>query len=412
MIWGMKVDRPFVHLMVQSVLMQASYFAVRPMVSYRALDLGATPSQLGVIAAAFGLFSLIAAIPVGRAADWIGAGRMTLLGIFFEILGVVVAISIDSVEALFWAGGILGLGHIMAMAGHQTLAAGRWPASERERVYNAYATFVSVGQAIGPVVGMFVASRWLLGSSTIEGIDSVTGLVAAGAFVLLALPGAWVLRERGKLGPRPAWPQRRRTPAPEQASSTSQVLRRQWPVMLTSAMVVAALDVLATFLPLWAQTQGVEPAVVGSLLASRAIFTLLIRLVAGRLVRWGGRIRVMSLSISGACIGFAILPLVDARGAFLAMALLGFGLGLAAPMTLVMLMDEIEGSRQGSAVGIRLAGNRLGQMGLPLAMGGLLAFGDVSLVWWATAIVLAVSVIFMLIRHVTPSDPGSDMDPA
>jgi hypothetical protein len=48
--------------MFQTVAMQACYFAIRPMVSYRALELGGSTRDLGIIAGAFGLASLLIAL--------------------------------------------------------------------------------------------------------------------------------------------------------------------------------------------------------------------------------------------------------------------------------------------------------------------------------------------------------------
>jgi MFS family permease len=377
--------------MSQAVLMQACYFAVRPMVSYRALDQGASASDLGVIAAAFGVLSLVAAIPIGRMVDRIGAGRMTICGVTGVTVGIAIAVLPASVPSLVVAGGVLGLGHVMTMAGHQTLVAARWPASRREAVYNGYSSFVSVGQAIGPPAGLAAASHLMLSSSQVKGIDPLAGLVVAGGIALLALPAALAMRERGRRPASGAAPAGRSAVTGDTAGADS----RRWPVMATSAMVVAALDVLLAFLPAWAESNGIAPVVVGWLLASRAAFTLLIRTVAGPLVRWMGRARVLTGSICCACLGFAALPFVGAHVAFATMLLLGVGLGLAQPITLVMLMDRTDPGVQGAAVGMRLAANRLGQVLLPLTMSGIAALSGVDFVWWSTALVLSACVVLV-----------------
>lgn len=387
----MRLDRPYWLLMGQAVLMQACYFAVRPMVSYRALDQGASTSDLGIIAAAFGVLSLVAAIPVGRMVDRIGAGRMTVCGVTGVIAGIAIAVLPASVPSLVVAGGVLGLGHVMAMAGHQTLVAARWPASRREAVYNGYSSFVSIGQGVGPPVALFAASHLMLSSGRVEGIDPLAGLLVAGAIALLGLPAALALRERGR---RPARTASAVNPAATGGTASSEGGR--WSVMATSAVVVAALDVLLTFLPAWAESRGIAPVVVGWLLASRAGFTLLIRSFAGQLVRLIGRVRVLAGSICCACLGFAALPFVEAPGAFATMLPLGVGLGLAQPLTLVMLMDRTDASAQGAAVGMRLASNRLGQVLLPLAMSGVAALSGVDFVWWSTALVLSSCVALVL----------------
>jgi MFS family permease len=386
----MALERPYWLLMGQAVLMQACYFAVRPMVSYRALGAGASTSDLGIIAAAFGVLSLLAAIPVGRLVDRIGPGRMTICGVTVVLGGVSLALLPAAVPTLVAAGAILGLGHVMAMAGHQTLVAARWPASRREAVTNGYSSFVSIGQAVGPPAGLFVASHLALSSGEVQGIDPLTGLIAAGAIAGLALPAAISMRERRhRPGPPPPV-------EPVAAEERTAPAGSQWPVMTTSALVVASLDVLLTFLPAWAQSKGIAPVVVGWLLAIRAASTLLIRTVAGPLVRRLGRLQVLAASICCACLGFAVLPFFGERVAFASMPLLGIGLGLAQPLTLVMLMDRTDAGAHGAAVGLRLASNRLGQVLLPLAMSGVAAASGVNFVWWGTALLLSSCVILVL----------------
>src|SRR3712207_7039787 len=53
-----------------------SFAVVRPMVSYRALDLGAGTTALGALAAAFSILPLLLAFAVGRRADRLGPGLL------------------------------------------------------------------------------------------------------------------------------------------------------------------------------------------------------------------------------------------------------------------------------------------------------------------------------------------------
>lgn len=59
----------FPRLLLVSVAFQTSVYAARPMVSYRALELDAGPLMIGLIASAYAVLSLVAAVPVGRWVD-------------------------------------------------------------------------------------------------------------------------------------------------------------------------------------------------------------------------------------------------------------------------------------------------------------------------------------------------------
>ena len=66
---------PITLIVIVTTLAQASVFAVRPMVSYRALELGAGPFELGVVGGAFSLLSLFFGVPAG--AGWTGAENVS-----------------------------------------------------------------------------------------------------------------------------------------------------------------------------------------------------------------------------------------------------------------------------------------------------------------------------------------------
>lgn len=389
--------------MFQTVTMQACYFAIRPMVSYRALDLGASTSDLGVIAGAFGLASLITALPVGRLLDRVGPGRMAVYGTVLEVFGAVMALFSTSISMLIVAASVMGIGHIAAMSSQQLMIASRWPENKLTPMYNLFATFVSVGQALGPAASLAIAGQFVLHSPGTPTVNSIVGLLVAIIFGASAIPAALALMDKkGEYAlAHPQKPAAQKKLEKLERKKNKKRENQTWTVMLTSAIVVSSQDVLITFIPAWAVANGVSASTVGWLLFSRAICTLLIRTISTRMVKALGRNMVLRISIVSGIIGFSSLPLVDGRAAFISMIFLGFGLGIAQPMTLIMLMDNVEKSDRGQALGIRMLGNRFGQFFLPLAMGGMAGLSGIDAVWWATAAVTGFGLISILYRSPT-----------
>lgn len=378
--------------------MQACYFGLRPMVTYRAIDLGATTGQIGLLAGAFGGVSLLVAIPIGRLLDRIGAGRGTVYGILIEVFGAFIGLFAVNFQILFLAATIMGLGHVTAMPGHSMYIAINWPTEKLTSMYNNYATAVSVGQAIGSPAAIFAGTMFVAHATSGSTVNSVAGLTVALLFGLMALPAAWMLREaKGahalKHPPRNRLERKADGAARKQAGQT----KGTWAIMLTSAIVVAAQDVLITFLPVWAVSKSVSANTVAVLLASRAIFTLFIRLFSTRLVAQFGRKAVLISSIVSGCLGFVLLPFVGGSLSFISMFFLGIGLGIAQPITLVMLMDQVDPSSRGAALGLRMFGHRLGQLALPLAMGGVANLGGLNLAWWSTSAVMSSGILLTLL---------------
>ena len=77
----MTPGRPVRALVAQASLAQASWVGVRVMMGYRALELGADPFLLAVIAALFAAPSIITALPLGRLSDRVGGGIVASSGI-------------------------------------------------------------------------------------------------------------------------------------------------------------------------------------------------------------------------------------------------------------------------------------------------------------------------------------------
>jgi MFS family permease len=391
--------------MLQGIVMQAAYFGLRPMVTYRAMDLDASAGQIGLLAAAFGGLSLLVAIPVGRWLDRIGPGRGTVVGVSVEALGAGMALLANNFNHLFIAATVIGLGHVIAMPGHTMYIATHFPSGKHMEMYTNYSTMVSVGQAIGPAATLYIAGQFAA-SSGVNQVNSQAGLIIALLFCLSALPAAIAIREaKGQHAlkhPQRTAEERR---IEKKLRKESGIKQTTWAVMLSSTIVVASQDVLITFLPLWAVARDISPSTVGALLASRAIFTLLIRLISVRLVQGYGRKAILSWSIFCGCIGFASLTLVGQSLAFVSMAFLGIGLGIAQPITLVMLMDTVDQSNRGKALGVRMFGHRLGQLGLPLAMGGVADIAGMNGAWLATTLVMSSGIFLTIFKSPPEQKP-------
>ena len=70
----------FARILLVTVLMQTAVYAVRPMVSYKAIAVRAGSFDLGVIAAAFAVLPLLVAVPIGRWVDRWAEPRFIVIG--------------------------------------------------------------------------------------------------------------------------------------------------------------------------------------------------------------------------------------------------------------------------------------------------------------------------------------------
>lgn len=384
-------------LLVQAALVHSSYSVVRPMVSYRALDLGAGSFQIGLLAAAFSALPLLLAFFVGRRADRLGPGRLLVAGSVLLALGCVAAILSPGFVGLLLAAAGLGLAQLLAMVGQQTAVALSAGHVDRDRGFGSLTAAASVGQMLGPPLALSLAG-W---AATRGWSESSVGLgVAAVLAVCSSLLMIWwrVAPVRPEEGTAEPTTTRR---------AFSELIRTDgmWQAMVASGTVLAALDLLLAFLPAWAEERGVSVATVGWLLAVRALVSVLSRIAIVRLIAVLSRRWTFVGSLLMGVAGLALLPFVDVAGAVLVMCLLGVGLGLAQPLTLSWVSTLSAPNVRGAAIGLRLTANRLAQTVLPPAIGMAVAGSGSTGVFLGCSAVLAAATATVL-GHRLEEPPG------
>lgn len=393
----MSTTRRLRGLLAQAVLIHAAYGAARPMISYRALDLGAGNSELGLLAASFSIVPLLLAFSLGRRADLFGPARLVRIGALALALGAGLAIAVDSVAVLVLASALLGLAHLMGMIGQQAVVAGSTVDADRDRGFGSLTAAASVGQMVGPAVAMGVA-----GHLVAEREQTGVGLMVVTLLALSALPFG---RGLGAVTVDPA-----HSADPSRSPGALRALLRthgMWQAMVVSGAVLAALDLLLAFLPAWAEERGISVATVGWLLALRAAVSVVTRLGVVWLIRTLTRRGTLVGSLVCGVVGLAGLPYAGVPGAAGLMVLLGVGLGMAQPLTLTWVTARSTDRLRGAALGLRLTANRLAQTVLPPGIGAVAA-GGTRMVFLATAGVLGIATATALRAPLTGDDPTGD----
>ncbi len=344
------------------MLLAASLFAIRPMITYRALELGATTGQIGLLAASYGLFSFFVAVPAGRWSDRFGEGRFMVGGIVLMALmsfGMFIA---GSLMVLAITQAVLGAAHIVALVALQRLVAGSGPPGQREGRFGLFSVFASVGQVLGPGVGGFVASSAATSSRAV--------FLMSGVILVPAALGALSLHLRP-----PDGGVRAGTTVGDQEGIVRSVVRvlsfRSMPqAMMASITALVAIDLLAAYLPAYGEYHGISVATVGVLLSIRAGASGLSRIIMVRLIDRFGRKEVFIASLAAPAVAILLMaPLNDPIVVGVLMTIVGFGLGFGQPMSIAFVSSAVPSEMRGMALGVRLSGNRVGQVILPALVG-------------------------------------------
>lgn len=358
------------------------------MIGYRAIGEGADASFLAVLTAMFAAPALLAALPSGRFADRWGGGAAAAVGSVLAVGGVGLILLLPGLGMLLVGSAVIGLGNMIAMVGQQTLVA-HVSRDDRDGAYGFLSASASAGQMVGPPLVTFVAGF----SGTPDAPNTTLGLAACLVASAVALPLSVPLARAERALSVSAG--ERSDPSGESRGLLSGGV---WRAMVISGVVLVSMDMLYTFLPIWALSSGVAAGTVGLLLAVRAGVSLLSRIGLSRIVARFGRTRVIVVSTGLAAVAMGLLPLVGVPGAVVVMVLLGVGLGIPQPLTMAWAVALTEPHRHGLVLGLRLGANRLAQIIVPLAMSATVATQGAGGVFWANSGLLAGCTALAAVR--------------
>ena len=372
-------------ILVALVLTQAATFLARPVTSYRALALGADEAVIGLITASFAVIPLAVAVPLGRVADrrrpvGMFAAGVAILAASFLLLGLAGSLA----ELALWSA-LLGLGHLALILAAQSLIAQQSEDRQHDRDFGLMAAAVSLGQLVGPVLGGLVLSAGAAPDGSLEGATTRAFLVAAG-LAALALPACF-----GTGAPGGGRDQDAGVGRPMRA--TDIVRAPGVPAgMFASVAILAAVDIITAYLPVIGQRNGIGPAVVGALLSLRAAASILSRLLIPWMVRALGRVRLIAVSAAGSALAMAVLPLPDGPAALaVVLVVAGFFLGIGQPLTMSLIVQAVPDDARGTALAIRLFGNRVGQVATPAVAGLVAGAAGIAAAFWLLGGLLAVA---------------------
>jgi MFS family permease len=382
--------RLLVPFLVHVTLTQTLILIIRITTSYRALELGLPVIWLGIIAAGFAIIPVFTALQVGRWIDRGNDAKATWIG----------AALVFTACAGFWAwpqsamhlvglSVLLGFGHMFCMAGHQMLAVRSGGARGREAALGYYMVAASIGQGLGPfVVG------WLGGSAALPPTHLLfaIGLAAALASVIVAL-----LIRPARVKPQP------HHPADLMPVGRLLRLRGFVAVMLSSVVTITAVDLLVIYLPALGAERQIDSSHIGLLLTVRSIASLISRVFYARLIFATGRMPLTLASMLGSAAGFLILALpLSLPTMYLVLVGLGFAMGIASTLTLSGVMYLAPPEVCGTALTLRMTGNRVGQIVFPVLAGVLAAATGVGGILLALGVGLAASGVAVALSQPPP----------
>jgi DHA1 family solute carrier family 18 vesicular amine transporter 1/2 len=270
-----------------------AYSVAVPVLPDLSRKLGASPTTIGLLFAAFGVTLLTVSMPMGAISDRIGRRCPMVGGLVALAAATLLFAYSDGLAWLFAARLVQGAADAITWVVGFALIADRFGPDERGRVSGIVMSGTSVAFMVGPSLG-----GWLYEMGGIRApflMVAVLAIFGALAFLWLDVPPPVAATEPVPVG----------------------VVLRSRPVAICAAVVVAisaTLTMEEPVLPLFLNAKlGLGPARLGLLFGCGAVASAIVHPVYGRLAdRWGGR-RMMLIGLPlVAC----ILPLINLTWSF------------------------------------------------------------------------------------------------
>jgi predicted MFS family arabinose efflux permease len=361
-----------------SLLSSISQRGSKVTVSLYALELGAGSLAVGVLAALFATFPLLLAVHAGRISDRFGVRYPMLFGGIMMAIALGVPAVSPKLDALFACAALMGLGHIFFHVSVHNLIGSLGGAAERTRNFATFSLGSSIAAFIGPSLAGF----------SIEYAGFRTALLLLAVFA--AVPGLVMLGYR---------PPSVRSETEERGKNAFDLLaipalRR---TLIMSGVALTGIELFSFYLPIYGRSIGLAPSSIGVILSCYALAGFMVRAIMHRLARRYTEIGVLSASLFLAALAYALLPaLHEAVLLGVAAFALGLALGSAQPLTIILTYNSAPEGRSGEALGMRIMANKVTQIGVPLAFGGLGAAMGAAPVFLATGAFLFVAGLLSL----------------
>jgi MFS family permease len=108
-------------LLVSSTLTQATIYVLRPMITYRAIELDGNSAQIGLIAAIYALFPVLLALQFGSWVGKLGEAKFIIYGTLAMMVTSGALIFANNLVTLGIATAAAGLAHLACMVGGQSM---------------------------------------------------------------------------------------------------------------------------------------------------------------------------------------------------------------------------------------------------------------------------------------------------
>ena len=331
-----------------------SFMSSRVLMSLYAIKLDASAATIGLLIALYGLGPLLLSVTAGKVSDRYGSYWPILLGSAGLGIGLAIPWLFPGLEVLYFAALVIGVALVFLNIALQHLVVSLGNAADRTRNVALQSLAIALGGMLGPLlVGISIDHRGhvptflylsLIVAASCVGWIACSRVIPHSGRALKDAPSGGVRDMLGQAG-----------------------LRR---IIAVSGVVVAGVDLYTFYMPIYGHSIGLSATMIGVVLGAFAAATFVVRTTLPLLVRRWGEDRVMTTSMVLAGLTFVLFPFVHQFFLLLLLSfVLGLGLGVGQPLSVVMTYNLAPAGRTGEALGLRFTFVNMTHMAIPLVFG-------------------------------------------
>lgn len=362
-----------------NALAHLAFVGARMTTSLFALGMGASEFTVGVCMSLFAALPMLLAVATGRLIDRAGPRTPLLAALAALACGCALPYFVPRLEILYLSSTLIGTAFMLVHIGMNSVIGAHGSREMRAVNFSWLALGFSISGSLGPIIA---------------GI-AIDGLGHARAFFALALfPAAGLVLLLARRRPLPH-PERLSGPPGSGVFDLFRIpgLRNTF---IVSGLLAMGWDLYSFLIPLYGARLGYPAAAIGTIMASFALATFVVRLAMPVLVRrlrsW--QVLFAALAIAGSC--YVLFPVVSSVPLLMALSFaLGLGLGCAQPIIMSLLYEASPPGRQGEAVGVRTTMMNASHTAIPLASGAVSAAVGMSPAFWLLALCLLSGAWFV-----------------
>ena len=357
-----------VYFVALNALAHLAFVGSRMSTSLFALQLGASEFTVGLLMALFAALPMVLSVWSGRLIDRAGPRRPLLAGLAALTFANVLPFAFPRLEVLYLSSTLGGTGFLLVHIAMNSIFGAHGSPEQRAINFSWLALAFSVSGSLGPIVA----------GLAIDYLGHARAFAALAAFPVLAF---LLLIFRKNQLPRPDQKGRK-------AGGVIELLRIRplRDTFIISGLLAMGWDLYAFLIPLYGARLGLSASSIGSIMATFALATFVVRLFMPMAVRRLRRIHIIVTALCVTGVSYCLFPFVATIPLLMALSfLLGLGLGCAQPVIMSQLYEASPPGRQGEAVGVRTFMLNGSHTVIPLASGALTAAAGMGPAFWLIA---------------------------